>query len=73
MSVLNEELDRILSVMGVVSEQETSDEQMNVNLKKTIEVLKYLKLYSKKIENMLSALTIISNSQIIDFGLLERV
>ena len=49
MSILNEELDRILSVMGVLSEQEDSKEQMNVNLKKTVEVLKYLKLYSKKI------------------------
>ena len=43
MSILNEELDRILSVMGVVSEQD-SPEQMNVNLRKTVEVLKYLKL-----------------------------
>jgi polyphosphate kinase 2 len=72
MSVLNEELERILSVMGVLSEQKDSNEQMNVNLKKTVEVLKYLKLYSKKIENMLMAITIISTSQIIDFGLLER-
>ena len=72
MSILDEELDRILSVMGVLSEQEDSNKQMNVNLKKTVEVLTYLKLYSKKIENMLMAITIISTSQIIDFGLLER-
>ena len=47
MSVLNEELDKILSVMRIVSEQKDSNEQMNVNLKKSVEVLKYLRLYSK--------------------------
>jgi polyphosphate kinase 2 len=71
MSILNEELDRILSVMGVVSEQE-SPEQMNINLRKTIEVLKYLKVYNKKIEKMLMEVTNLSTSQIIDFHLLER-
>jgi polyphosphate kinase 2 len=71
MSLLNEELDRILSVMGVVSEQD-SQEQMNVNLKKTIEVLRYLKLYTKNIEKMLMEISVIGTSQIIDFHLLER-
>jgi polyphosphate kinase 2 len=71
MSLLNEELDRILSVMGVMSEQD-SPEQMNVNLKKTIEVLRYLKLYTKRIEKMLMEITNIGTSQIIDFHLLER-
>jgi polyphosphate kinase 2 len=71
MSLLNEELDKILSVMGVVSEQDSS-KQMNVNLGKTVEVLKYLKLYSKRIERMLMEISIVATSQIIDFRLLER-
>jgi polyphosphate kinase 2 len=72
MSVLNEELDRILSVIKIVSEQEDSNEQMNVNLRKPVEVLKYLRLYSKNIEKMLIEITNMATSQIIDFHLLER-
>ena len=72
MSILNEELDKILSVMKIVSEQEDSNQQMNVNLKKAVEVLKYLRLYSKNIEKMLVEITTMGTSQIIDFHLLER-
>jgi hypothetical protein len=72
MSVLNEELDKILSVMKIVSEQKDSNEQMNVNLKKAVEVLKYLRLYSKNIEKMLVEISVMGTSQIIDFHLLER-
>ena len=71
MSVLNEELNKILSVMKIVSEQEDSNEQMNVNLKKPVEVLKYLRIYSKNIEKMLIEITNMATSQIIDFHLLE--
>ena len=72
MSILNEELDKILSVMKIVSEQEDSNQQMNVNLRKDVEVLKYLRLYSKNIEKMLVEISIMGTSQIIDFHLLER-
>ena len=71
MSILVENIDRIRGVMGLVSENE-SPLQMNRNLKKTVEVLEYLKLFSKSIEKMLMDISSHSNNQIIDFGLLER-
>jgi polyphosphate kinase 2 len=71
MSILNEELDRIMSVMGIIKEDE-SNLQMNVNLKKTVDVLNYLKLFSPSIESMLMEISNLAKSQIIDFGLLER-
>ena len=73
MSILNENVDRIRSVMGLISEEKNeSPLQMNVNLRKTVDVLNYLKLYNKTIENMLMDISYHAKSQIIDFGLLER-
>ncbi len=45
---------------------------MDPNLEKTIEILKYLKLYSGPIEKMLKDLSQKAKKQIVDFGLLER-
>jgi len=44
MSILNENITRIKSVMGLVNEQDESKEQMNVNLKKVVEILNFLKI-----------------------------
>ena len=71
MSILNENVDRIRSVMGLVNEED-SRLQMNVNLRKTVDVLKYLKLYTSLVESLLMDISFLSKSQIIDFGLLER-
>ena len=65
------EIERIQSIMGVIKEDETNL-QMNINLGKTVEILKYLRLYNKSIEKMLMEITVLSKNQIIDFGLLER-
>jgi len=70
MSLLNE-IGRIKNVMGLVKEDD-SRLQMNVNLRKTVDVLKYLKLYTPLIETLLMDISVLSKSQIIDFGLLER-
>ena len=70
MSLLNE-IGRIKDVMGLVKEDD-SRLQMNVNLRKTVEVLKYLKLFNQSIENLLIDISNLSKSQIIDFGFLER-
>ena len=70
MSLLNE-IGRIKDVMGLVKEED-SPLQMNVNLRKTVEVLKYLKLLTPLIESLLMDISVLSKSQIIDFGLLER-
>jgi len=48
MDLLNE-LKRIKSVMGVIDEEEKSYDSMNLNLAKTVEVLKQLKLYTKTV------------------------
>jgi len=66
------EIDRIKSVMGVLKEEEESKLQMNVNLKKIVDTLTFLKLYSGKIEKMLMDISFIAKSQIIDFDLMER-
>ena len=71
MSILVENIDRIRGVMGLVREDD-SRLQMNVNLRKTVEVLKYLKLFTPLIESLLMDISVLSKSQIIDFGLLER-
>jgi polyphosphate kinase 2 len=70
MSLLNE-IGRIKSVMGLIKEED-SPLQMNVDLRKTVEVLKYLKILNQSIENLLMDISNLSKSQIIDFGLLER-
>ena len=70
MANLFENIDRIKSVMGL--NENDSPLQMNVNLKKTVEVLQYLKLYNNSIEKMLIDISNFAKNQIIDFGLLER-
>ena len=45
MSLLNE-IGRIKSVMGLVNEQYESKDQMNINLKKVVEILNFLKIYN---------------------------
>jgi polyphosphate kinase 2 len=70
MSLLNE-IGRIRSVMGLVKEED-SPLQMNLDLRNSIEVLKYLKLYTQPIESLLMDISFLAKSQIIDFGLLER-
>ena len=71
MSLLNE-IGRIKSVMGLVNEQYESKDQMNINLKKVVEILNFLKIYNKKMEKMLIDISSFAKDQIIDFGLLER-
>jgi len=70
MSLLNE-IGRIKDVMGLIKEED-SPQQMNINLRKTVEVLKYLKLLTPLIESLFMDISVLSKSQIIDFGLLER-
>lgn len=65
------EIDSIRKLMGI-QEQEDSKVTMNPNLKKSIDTLKYLKLFNNKIENMLKAISVLSKSQIIDFDMMER-
>ena len=67
------EIARIQSVMGIITETDKeSNKQMNINLRKTVDILKYLKLYNKTIENMLMEISVLAKEQVIDFGLLER-
>ena len=66
------EIERIQSVMGIITEAEETKKQMNINLRQTVDILRYLKLYNKTIENMLMEISYIANNQVIDFGLLER-
>jgi len=68
---LFENIDRIRSVMGLVKEDD-SPLQMNLDLRNSIEVLRYLKLYTQPIESLLMDISFLAKSQIIDFGLLER-
>ena len=65
------EIERIQSVMGIIKEDETK-KRMNINLRKTVDILTYLKLYNKTMENMLMEISVLANEQVIDFGLLER-
>lgn len=71
MELLNE-IDRIKNVMGVICEEDKSYDSLNLNLGKTVEVLKRLKLYTKTLEKMLIEISKLSKEQIINFGLLER-
>jgi hypothetical protein len=66
------EIERIQSVMGIITETEETKKQMNINLRQTVDILRYLKLYNKTIENMLMEISYIAKNQVIDFGLLER-
>ena len=70
---LMSEIERIKNVMGVIVEDkgETS-RQMNINLRKIVETLKFLKLYNSKIEKMLMDISYVAKTQIIDFELMER-
>ena len=68
MALINE-ISRLKGIMGL-NEQE--EKKINSNLTKTVNTLQYLKLYSKKVENMLNAISILAKSQVIDFDMLER-
>ena len=72
MNLLNEELDRIKSVMGVLKEDTAGAPQMNMNLRKAVDILDFLKINSSQIEKMLIEISKLAENQIIDFGLLER-
>ena len=41
------EIERIQSVMGIIKEDEETKKQMNINLRQTVDILRYLKLYNK--------------------------
>ena len=71
MAKLVENIERIRDVMGLMKEEESSL-QMNVNLKKTVEVLQYLKLYNSSVERILMDISNFAKNQVIDFGLFER-
>lgn len=72
MSVLNE-ISRIRSVMGILKEEKGIEgPSMNTNLKKFVETLEFLKLYSPKIEKMLMDITHFATTQIIDFDMMNR-
>ena len=66
------EIERIQSVMGIIKEDTESKLQMNVNLRQTVDILKYLKIYSKTVEKMLMEISYLAKEQIIDFHLIER-
>lgn len=70
MQVLNE-IERIKKVMGIIIEGK-DDSKLNPNLSKSVETLQFLGLFSRKLENMLLALSFLSKSQVIDFDMLER-
>ena len=72
MNLLNEELDRIKSVMGVLKEDTAGAPQMNMNLRKSVDILDFLKINSSQIEKMLIEISKLAENKIIDFGLLER-
>jgi len=71
MGNLFENIDRIRNVMGLREDNE-SRLQMNVNLRKTVDVLSYLKLINSSIEKLLMDISFLSKSRIIDFNLIER-
>lgn len=58
--------------MGINEVKGESSKQMNINLKKIVNALMFLKLYSKSIEKMLMDISVIAKNQIIDFDLMER-
>ena len=66
------EIERIQSVMGLIKEDTESKLQMNVNLRQTVDILKYLKIYTKTVEKMLMEISVLAKEQIIDFHLIER-
>jgi polyphosphate kinase 2 len=71
MGILNEELERIKSVMGIIKEEQDGP-SINVNLDRVVLTLRFLKLLSPKLEKMLLDISEFAKSQVIDFGMLER-
>jgi len=69
---LLQEIRVIKSIMGIINEVDDDPKSMNVNLKKTVDTLNYLKLYSEKIENMLIEISDLAKSQVIDFDMFNR-
>lgn len=67
MALINE-ISRLKSMMGLNEEEQ----KINPNLQKTINTLEYLHLHTKKVDNMLRAISVFSKSQVIDFDMLER-
>ena len=74
MNILNEELGRIKKVMGLVNEEDKKDlaPTINVNLDRVVLTLKFLKLLNPKLERMLEDISKFAETQVIDFGMLER-
>ncbi len=72
MNILIEELNRIKEVMGVISEEESKDSNLNRNLDRVVLTLKFLKLFNPRLEKMLLDISEFAKNQVIDFGLLER-
>ena len=73
MSILNE-ISKIRSVMGLSEAKKNSEDApyMNVNLKKVVDTLTFLKLYNKKIEGLLWKISKLSEDRIIDFEMVDR-
>ena len=69
---LLEQISRIQEMMGVISEDQNEPQSMNVNLKNSVETLKYLKLYSDKMETMLMEISSLAKTQVIDFDMFNR-
>lgn len=67
MALINE-ISRLKNIMGLNEEEQ----KMNSNLQKSVNTLQYLRLFSKKTENMLKAISVLAKSQVIDFDMLER-
>lgn len=73
MDLINNEIRRIQSVMGILNEQDSPEgPKMNRNLRSVVETLQFLKLYGNKIEKMLMDISDFANTQIIDFELMNR-
>lgn len=71
MGILIEELDKIKRVMGIINEEKDVP-SMNINLDRMILTLKFLKLFTSRIEKMLIDISQFAKNQVVDFGLLER-
>lgn len=57
--------------MGIINEEKDVP-SMNINLDRMILTLKFLKLFTSRIEKMLIDISQFAKNQVVDFGLLER-
>ena len=69
---LIQEIYNIRSIMGVLNEDKNDPQAMNINLKKSVDALTYLKLYGDSIERMLIEISNLAKSQVIDFDMFNR-